>query len=91
MHLLGTVPVSHVLWGCRSVEATAAYSSFLREEVLAPSDADPSAGFSLHIADIVIPELTSACEDAPVPAPALQVRTPWQSCSCVPGEVRGMP
>ncbi len=73
-------------WGCRSVEATAAYSSFLREEVLAPSDADPSAGFSLHVADIIIPELLSACEDAPVPAPALQVPSTVYSCSCVSGK-----
>ena len=61
--------------GCRRLEATAAYSSFLREEVLAPSDTDPSAGFSLHVADIIVQELRSACEDAPVPAPALQVQS----------------
>ena len=73
MDLPGTMQIACVFWGRRSVEATAAYSSFVREEVLAPSDADPSAGFSLHVADIIIPELMSACEDAPVPAPALQV------------------
>ena len=73
-------------WVCRGSEATASYSSFLREEVLAPSDADPSAGFSLHIADIIVQELQSACEDAPVPAPALQVQSaahssfvPWRT------------
>lgn len=59
---------------CRSPTATAAYSKFLLEEVLAPSDADPSAGFSLHIADIIVQELISVCEDSPVPPPALQVR-----------------
>ena len=63
-----------VLWCRRSPTATAAYSSFLLDEVLAPSDADPSAGFSLHVADIAVQELLSACEDCPVPAPALQVR-----------------
>ena len=65
------------LWGalCRNLTATAACSNFILEEVLAPSDADPSAGFSLHIADILVQELSSACEDSPVPAPALQVRS----------------
>lgn len=68
---------------CRSPEATAAYSSFLREEVLAPSDADPSAGFSLHVADIIVPELISACESAPVPAAALQVQSAAHSTMCL--------
>lgn len=73
-------------WCCRSPEATAAYSSFLREEVLAPSDADPSAGFSLHVADIIVQELQSACEDAPVPAPALQVHSAAHAYLQSPGK-----
>lgn len=60
---------------------------FILEEVLAPSDADPSAGFSLHIADILVQELISACEDSPVPAPALQVRSEFSRGSARAHEV----
>ena len=81
--------ISRKLWGAlrRNLTATAACSTFILEEVLAPSDADPSAGFSLHIADILVQELISACEDSPVPAPALQVRSEFSRGSARAHEV----
>jgi hypothetical protein len=56
---------------------TAAFCQFLAEDVFARSDTEPSAGFSLHLADIAVPELCSACQDGPpVPPEALQVALP---------------
>ncbi len=38
------------------------------------SDREPSAGFSLHLADIAVSELCAACDEAgPVPRDALEV------------------
>ena len=86
-HLDASKTASRVFisWHRRSPTATAVHSDFLLHEVLAPSDADPSAGFSLHVADVVVQELLSACEDSPVPAPALEVRLGifgiWPGCT----------
>lgn len=60
---------------CRDSGRTTAYCTFLSDDVFMRSDREPSAGFSLHLADIAIPELCAACkETGSVPAEALQVR-----------------
>lgn len=49
------------------------------------SDREPSAGFSLHLADIAVSELCEACDEAgPVPTEALQVCTPCWRKSTLP-------
>lgn len=59
---------------CRDSERTAAFCAFLLDDVFMKSDREPSAGFSLHLADIAVSELCEACDEAgPVPTEALQV------------------
>ncbi|KAK9916211.1 hypothetical protein WJX75_000105 [Coccomyxa subellipsoidea] len=63
----------HLQEGGWDSETTASYCAFLSEEVFLMSDREPSAGFSLHLADIAITELCAACNDAgPVPRDALE-------------------
>ncbi|BDA40606.1 probable ribosomal RNA processing protein 1 homolog B at N-terminal half [Coccomyxa sp. Obi] len=63
----------HLQEGRWDSERTAAYCAFLLDDVFMKSDREPSAGFSLHLADIAVSELCEACDEAgPVPTEALQ-------------------
>ncbi|CAL8467083.1 g6619 [Coccomyxa elongata] len=63
----------HLQEGGWDSERTAAFCAFLLDDVIMKSDREPSAGFSLHLADIAVSELCEACEEAgPVPTEALQ-------------------